>query len=70
MFDKVLNTPFACSVTFLISYTVNPTDKYMFKVNHRNTRISREICSKLTIMTPELRQWPRSGVFIVNSEHI
>ena len=29
-----------------------------------------EICSKLTIKTPERRQWRRSGVFIVNFEHI
>ena len=26
--------------------------------------------SKLTITTPELRQWRRSGVFIVNVEQI
>ena len=40
----------------------------MFKVNVRRAR--REICSKLTIKTPERRQWRRSGVFIVNFEHI
>ena len=33
--------------------------KYMFKVNNRNTRIRCEI-----------RHWRRSGVFIVNFEHI
>ena len=27
-------------------------------------------CSKLTIKTPEQRQWRRSGVFIVNLEYI
>ena len=37
--DKVLNTP--------------PTGNYMFKVNNRNTRKKCEICSKLTIKTPE-----------------
>ena len=42
---------------------------YMFKVNNRNTRTRCEICSKLTIKTPERRQ-RRSGVFIVNFEHI
>ena len=26
------------------------------------------MCSKLTITTPEGRQWPRSDVFIVNFE--
>ena len=43
---------------------------YMFKVNNRNNRTRCEICSKLTIKTPERRQWRRSGVFIVNFEHI
>ena len=44
----------------------------MFEVNIRNTRASREICSKLAIKTLERRQWRHSGVFIVNfnSEHI
>ena len=41
----------------------------MFTVNNRNTRKKCEICSKLTIKT-ERRQWRRSGVFIVNFEHI
>ena len=39
------------------------------KVN-RNTRTRGEMCSKLTIKVPEPRQWRRSGVFIVNFEHI
>ena len=42
----------------------------MFKVNNRNTRTRWEICSKLKIKTPERRYWCRSGVFIVNFEHI
>ena len=41
----------------------------MFIVNHRNTRASCEICSKLTIKTPEPCQWRRFGVFIVKFEH-
>ena len=28
------------------------------------------MCSKLTIKLPERRHWCRSGVFIVNFEHI
>ena len=28
------------------------------------------MCSKLTIKAPERHQWRRSGVFIVNIEHI
>ena len=46
------------------------TNIYLFKVNNRNARKSCEICSKLTIKTPERRSWRRSGVFIVNFEHI
>ena len=44
--------------------------KNELKVNNRNTRARCEMCSKLTIKTPERRQWRRSGVFIVNFEHI
>ena len=47
-----------------------PSKIYVVKVNNRNTRKKCEICSKLTIKTSELRQWCRSGVFIVNVEHI
>ena len=35
-----------------------------------NTRTRCEIYSKLKIKTPERRQWRRSGVFIINFEHI
>ena len=43
----------------------------MFKVNNRNTRTRSEICSKLTIKTPERRYFtPYSSVFIVNFEQI
>ena len=41
----------------------------MFKVNNRNTRTRCEICSKLTIKTPERRYWHRSSVFNVKFEH-
>ena len=43
----------------------------MFKVNNRNTRTKCEICSKLTIKTPERRYFtPYSSVFIVTFEQI
>ena len=45
-----------------------PVGNYMFKVNNRNTRTRCEICSKLTIKTPERRHWHHSVVFIVNFE--
>ena len=47
-----------------------PAGIYMLKVNNRNTGTRCEICSKLTIKIPERRHWRRSGVFIVNFEHI
>ena len=53
----------------LLINSINPASNYMFKVNNGNTRIRYEICSKLTIKTPERRQWYPSGVF-VKSEHI
>ena len=40
------------------------------KLTIENTRTRREICSKLTTMTPERRHRCRSGVFIVNFERI
>ena len=45
---------------------VFPSGIYLLKVNNRNTRTKCEICSKLTIKTPERRY----SVFIVNVEHI
>ena len=54
----------------VIQCDVPPAGIYLFKVNNRNTRTRCEICSKLTIKTPERRHWRRSGVFIVNFEHI
>ena len=35
-----------------------------------NTKVMCEICSKLTITTPERRHWRNSGVFIASFEHI
>ena len=45
-------------------------NNYMFKVNNRNTSTRSEICSKLTIRTPERRQWRVSDAFIVNFAYI
>ena len=50
--------------------TLSPVGIYLLKVNNRK-RTKCEICSKLTIKTPERRHWwPCSGVFIFNFEHI
>ena len=47
-----------------------PADNYMFTVNTRSTRTRNEIYSKLKIKTPGRCHCRRSGVFIVNFEHI
>ena len=43
---------------------------YLLKVNNRSTKTRCKICSRLTIKIPERRHWRRSGIFIVNFEHI
>ena len=52
-------------IAFLISAGI-----YLLIVNKRNTRTRCEICSKLTIKTPERRQWRLSDIFIVKFEYI
>ena len=67
-----VTTFFNVDVFFIVLYNIQeyyPVDIYMFKVNNRNTRTRCEIYSKLTIKTPQPR-WRRSGVYIVNFEHI
>ena len=56
--------------TFCNRERLFPPGNYMFKVKNRNTGTRCEICSELTLKTPERRQWRRSGGFIVNFEHI
>ena len=41
---------------FLLTCSTFPATIYLLKVNNRN-RTRCEICSELTIKTPELRQW-------------
>ena len=38
-------------------FSGNPAGIYPLNFNNRNTRTRREICSKLTIKTPERHQW-------------
>ena len=45
----------SCENDGMIIRTI-PANIYLFKVKNRNTRKSCEICSKLTIKTPERRQ--------------
>ena len=65
----------------IIPTATQPASNFMFKLNNRNTRTKCEICSRLTIKTPErpsfwcLHCWlwtyfaPCSNVSIVNLEH-
>ena len=64
MKDNTVNIPRDDKVTDI------PANNCLFKVNKRNIRKRSKIYSKLIIKTPEKRQWRRSGVFIVNFEHI
>ena len=58
------------SLKYSITETSDPVGIYLLKVNNRNTRTRFEICSKLTIKTPEQRHWRHFGIFIVNFEDI
>ena len=49
----------AISLGIFLHYLAN---NYVFKVNNRTTRKRCEICSSLTIKTPERRQWCRVWV--------
>ena len=49
---------------------INLSNFYLLKVNNRNTTRRYEICSELTIKTPEWHHWCSSDAFIVNFEHI
>ena len=71
--DKILLLNIADFISCTKCSQVNtkiPADIYLLKVHNRNIRKRCEICSKLTIKIPERRQWRRSGIFIVNFEHI
>ena len=47
------------------------TNIYLFKVNNRDTNKSCEICSKLTIKTPERRHWYFfSSIFVGDIEQV
>ena len=46
-----------------------PVGIYLLKVNNKNSRTRWEICSKLTIKTPERRHWRRLGCCIYKFVH-
>ena len=55
-----------------LKFRCNPFPAKIFLVQSPqwNTRRKCEICSKLTIKTPEQRHWRCSGVLNVNFEHV
>ena len=59
----IMDLKFKTSINF-------PSAIYLLKVNNKNTRTRCEICSELTVNTPERHHWRHSGVFIANFEHI
>ena len=61
---------FRSPFSFSTKINTYPAGIYLLKVSKINTRARYGICSKLTIKTPEWHEWHRSGVFIVNFEHI
>ena len=64
----------SCSAYFKAMFTGKniPTNIYLFKVNNRNIGKRCEICSRLTIKTPERRHWHHwhSSVSIVDLEQV
>ena len=59
-------------ITVLITINVNSNldDIYLLDVNNVNTKTICKIYSKSIIKILERRHWLRSGIFIVNFEHI
>ena len=57
------------SSRFIKICDLNPTGIYLLKMNIKSTSTMYEICSKLTIKTPEWRQW-HSTVFIITVEQV
>ena len=66
------------SLTFKVKYKSARLKRWIcskfsaifFKFDNENTKTLCEICSKVTTKTTDRRQWPRSGVLIVNFEQI
>ena len=69
-YKQLLVEDYRVRIAFRVIRITYPAGNCMFKVNNKNTRTRYEICSELTIKTPERRQCRCSGVVIVNFEHI
>ena len=61
-----------CQPGFSLLFTLNYSYRLLKILIHPQecVRHHNDACSKLTIKTPERPHWRRSGVFIVNLEHI
>ena len=62
------------NISYNSGVNLNVLSQPAFTCSKVNTRTMCEICSKLTIKTPERRYWryftPCSSIFIVNFEHV
>ena len=59
-----LTIPFIWKLGDLFTFfDQNPANIYLRNVNDRNTRKRCEVCSTLTVKSPERHQWYYSGVF-------
>ena len=70
MFDRVLYTPVMLARKLLM---LNPSRHFLVQRQQRRIITMCEICSKLTIKTPERRKWRRwscPGVSVINFEQI
>ena len=68
--EKVLISDLCWISLLSVRLQIYPAGIYLFKINNENTRTMCEICSKLTIKTPERRQWPLSQSTFGQSRHL
>ena len=50
------NPVYKNQVSYLTLFRALPANMFLFKVNNRNTKKRCEICSELTIKTPQRRE--------------
>ena len=62
----ILRTIYAINVSNIVTQPIFTCSKS----TKETLRTRREICLKLAIKTPERLHWHRSGVVIVNFEHV
>ena len=69
-FACISNNIFYKFFPWCFDFFLFPANIYFFKVDNKNTTKRCEVCSKLTIKTPEKHHWHCSGIFIGNFELI